>query len=273
MTRRSGRGSERASKRAAPRPSLVRPPPADEGHLRRAPIVEALIDFRVAPAPGIALEGIEPLHETIRVDFPVQRTIRFAHGHMDLSDIAKPVATANAGVTGFRYETQDATRIIQARLDGFTFSRLRPYKDWADLRDNARRLWQAYTAVAHPDRVVRIGLRYINRLELPLPVSGLEDWLHTRPDLLNTMPTIADVFMRVMFPLQHQNAFAVITEAIDRSEDVVGVLPLILDIDVFREGAFTPDGDEMWEVLETFRTTKNHLFFNSITPKTRRLFE
>ena len=41
---------------------------------------------------------------------------------------------------GFRYTNADRKQVIQAGINGFTFSRLRPYEDWMSLRREAERL-------------------------------------------------------------------------------------------------------------------------------------
>jgi uncharacterized protein (TIGR04255 family) len=245
---------------------------ARAGHLKHAPIVEAMIDLRVDRADGLTLDGLLSVHARIERDYPVQKTRRIASSRLDLSDAAQPVATADSRIDAYRFETRDGQRVLQAQMDGFTFSQLKPYEDWTTFRDEAKRLWRTYVAIAKPDRVKRVGLRFINRIELPTPTGKLDDWLLTRPNLADGMPLISDLFMRVVFPLQALNAFAVITEAVDRSDEPTGTFPIILDIDVFREGVFSPTDEEIWAVLDQFRTKKNSLFFKSITQRTRKLF-
>lgn len=43
---------------------------------------------------------------------------------------------------GFLLSSSDKLRIVQARLDGFTFSRLAPYETWERLRDEAKSAWR-----------------------------------------------------------------------------------------------------------------------------------
>jgi uncharacterized protein (TIGR04255 family) len=49
-------------------------------------------------------------------------------------------------------------------------------------------------------------------------------------------------------------------------------VPLIFDIDVFREAAFDVKGEELWQAFEKLRDLKNNIFFKSITPKAKELF-
>ncbi len=45
-------------------------------------------------------------------------------------------------------KTPDRLNVAQFRRDGFTFNRLRPYTKWEEIRPEALRLWQLYTAKA-----------------------------------------------------------------------------------------------------------------------------
>jgi len=47
---------------------------------------------------------------------------------------------------------------------------------------------------------------------------------------------------------------------------------VILDIDVYRETEFSPDGVEMWEYLSQLRALKNAVFFESLTEKAVELY-
>jgi hypothetical protein len=77
---------------------------------------------------------------------------------------------------GWRFVSPDKLHVFQARLNGFTFSRLPPYVDWESFRTEARRLWDLYRAVANPIAPTRIAVRYINRLDLPLPIVAIGPW-------------------------------------------------------------------------------------------------
>ena len=77
--------------------------------------------------------------------------------------------------------------------------------------------------------------------------------------------------MRLVIPDEKSRSIAIVTQTMEDSQEQV--LPLIFDVDVFREGAFAANGAEMWEVVEQLREYKNEIFFNSITEKTKELFK
>jgi uncharacterized protein (TIGR04255 family) len=59
-------------------------------------------------------------------------------------------------------------------------------------------------------------------------------------------------------------------EPIDESRNR---LPLIFDIDVFCMAAFNIQDNAMWEAFEHLHDLKNDIFFKSITPKAKELFQ
>jgi uncharacterized protein (TIGR04255 family) len=163
---------------------------------------------------------------------------------------------------------------VQARLDGFTFNRLKPYKDWESLRDEARKLWQHYTQIASPKNITRVALRYINRIEIPLPMRDFKDYILTIPEIAPGLPQgLANLFMRLIIPVPAMNASAIVTEAFDPPAASSSVLPFIVDIDVSCEALFDVDAVEVWETFEKLRELKNEIFFKSITDRAKELFQ
>jgi len=65
---------------------------------------------------------------------------------------------------------------------------------------------------------------------------------------------------------------AVITQTMEAVTDA-NKLPLIFDIDVFRVAAFEVKDEGVWQVFEKLRDLKNNIFFKSITPKAKELFQ
>jgi uncharacterized protein (TIGR04255 family) len=240
-------------------------------HLDRAPIVEALIDFRVEPEFS-SLQVLEPFQREVSSSFPDQKRVLFVSSNVDLSDQDAPkITTAPPDTKGYAFWSSDKRRVVQARVNGFSFSHVGPYDRWEVLREDARVWWRTYREATHPERVTRCALRFINRLELPLPMRDLSDYLKTVPQIAVELPqTLSGLFMRLVVPFPE--ATAIITQAVDDAGVTPQKLPVILDIDVFVERAFDPSGDELWSRLEELRTIKNEVFFKSLTPEAVDLF-
>jgi uncharacterized protein (TIGR04255 family) len=241
-------------------------------HLDRAPIAEAIVDLRIDPELS-SLQILEPFQKAAADDFPDQKRLFVMSSNFDTSDKAGPKVTTTAPeVKGYACWAADRHRVVQARVNGFSFSHLAPYDKWEALRDDARAWWVRYRELTRPARVTRCALRFVNRLELPLPMHDFSDYLRTLPAIGDGLPqTLSGLFMRLVVPFG-STATAIITQAVDDAAITPQRLPVILDIDVFREVVLVPDGEEIWTCMEELRTVKNDVFFKSLTPEAVDLF-
>jgi uncharacterized protein (TIGR04255 family) len=140
------------------------------------------------------------------------------------------------------------------------------------MRDEASRLWHDYVSIALPTRITRVALRYINRIEIPLPMNDFKDYVLTGPEIAPALPQgLAGFFMQLRIPIVDTSAQAIITETIEPITESKR-LPFILDIDVFKTAAYEVREPKAWDVLEKLHELKNEMFFKSITPKARELF-
>jgi uncharacterized protein (TIGR04255 family) len=240
-------------------------------HLERAPIVEALVDLRIEPElPG--LPALEPFERAAAHDFPDKRPMVFFTGSLDLRDRDEPKASTPLPDTrGYACWSADKRRVVQGRVNGFSFSHLGPYDRWQSLREDARQWWQIYRGATNPLHVTRCALRFINRMELPLPMRDLADFLRTLPQIGAGLPqSVSGLFMRLVLPFPA--ATAIITQAVEDSGVTPQVLPVILDIEAFVDGPFAPEGEDVWSRLEELRQVKNDVFFQSITAEAVNLF-
>jgi hypothetical protein len=107
-------------------------------HLPNAPITEALLDSRVGLPSGTRLKQLDAMHASIRDRYPKRRTRRRIEGTLESQGDDLRLTPSPAKEDGYLFSSADGKRIVQARLDGFTFNRLKPYDTWEALRDEAK---------------------------------------------------------------------------------------------------------------------------------------
>lgn len=241
------------------------------------PIVEALIDIRVELSPEVTLEAIARFHDKVKGEFPDKQSRMSWKSDFQLKPGTVPeVSTLSGGPDGHLFHPADKSKIVQARLDGFTFNKLRPYQKWELFRDEAKKLWGYYLEVAKPKQITRLAVRYINRIELPFPFSQLQEYILTVPQVAAGLPQgMSQFLMQIVIPNTVIGAQAVITETIEAPvvRNNIEVLPLILDIDVIRNIALSPADPKLWTIFEELRKFKNEIFLKSLTEKTKGLFQ
>ncbi|HEY4481765.1 MAG TPA: TIGR04255 family protein [Candidatus Brocadiaceae bacterium] len=237
-----------------------------------SPITEALLDIRAEYSREITLAELESFHNLIKEDFPEkQQRIQFTAG-LKISQKG-PEALQTSGVPdGYLFKSTIYNKIVQTRLDGFTFNKIKPYENWEKFRLEARKLWDLYFKMTTPSKITRIALRYINRIEIPLPIKDFKEYILGIPDVPPKLPQeLSHFFIQCTIPSRAIGANAIITLTME--DPTNNKLPIIFDIDVFRNNIYINNEAKIWDDFEKLRIFKNDIFFNSITEKTKELFK
>jgi uncharacterized protein (TIGR04255 family) len=235
----------------------------------RAPITEALIDIRVELPPSTTAKTLEALHGRVKERYPTKTERVYVAGQF--SSGVGVGAIAQRILMGFAFGTEDGKQVFQARLDGFTFSRLRPYGNWIELRDEGRRLWEIYRGAVNLLKITRVAVRYINQIDIPIPAIDYKDYFRTTPEVSPDLPQgLSGFFMQLSFPQIDFGGMLILTQMAVPPPSP-GTNSVILDIDVFREGVEI-HSDEVWGLFEKLRERKNEFFEGCLTDRTRELF-
>ena len=238
-------------------------------HLPNAPLVEAVIDIRARATTTFNEDSLRPKIETALTGY------HFLNSHQELQhEIRVESGQASSQVSfdwkGLRFQSDDKKHIAQFNRDGFVFSQLEPYQDWQQLHDEAIKLWPFYLELAQPLAIDRLGLRFINRLQLPIGEFQLEDYLKSAPqppqglDLPFTSFMHQDTLIVPGKPYVINIVKAIQPPAVDEPSSVA----LILDIDVVATQGYELDkGAALSRHLIEMRWLKNKVFFGSLTDK------
>lgn len=244
-------------------------------HLPQAPIVEAVIDIRARSTVAFNEESLRPGVETALTGYQFLDSHQELQHEVKLVDGQAPTQIMRFDWKGLRFQSDDKKHIAQFNHDGFVFSRLEPYQDWPQLHGEAMKLWEIYLELAKPVAIDRLGLRFINRIKLPIGELQFEDYMTSAPQPPQGLDLPFAGFM-------HQNTLVVLNQPYiinivktiqPPSVDEGLGAALILDIDVMAtQGYELDDGAELRRHLLAMRWLKNKAFFGSITDKAWTLF-
>lgn len=243
-------------------------------HLANAPITEAIIDLRVRLPSGFQVTELSSLREMVQDRYPDGKERRLITGGFGMK-AGKPVIQPpeDKGIDGYVLRSADNKQVAQFSKGGFTLSRLKPYTHWEDILAEAKDLWQLYVAKASPELVTRIAVRYINQLNIPLPINNFTRYLTAPPNIPDTIPQAMSHFLtRVVVHDVELDTTANITQALQKSPSP-DYVTIILDIDTYKQKERGFDESDIWLTLGQLRDLKNRIFFDSITEETARLFE
>jgi uncharacterized protein (TIGR04255 family) len=247
-------------------------------HLSHAPIIEAVIDIRAKASEAWELPQIAHSLKERLPDYPnmterVQTEVKIKAG--------PPTQTEQHELQrGLRFKSDEGHRMATFSPDGFTFSVLAPYQNWERLRDEALRLWTIHAEFAKPAEVSRIGLRYINRIDLPASPEEvhLADYLVCCPsppqDLMLPFAGFLHVDTLTTQPYNYPYMMNVVRTLQPAQPPLTGAGAIIIDIDVFvLQNVPLPDDGWIDKSLAEMRWLKNKAFFGSITAKAKELFK
>ena len=144
----------------------------------KPPITEALFDIQVELPKEITIETIDGLSSPLLDLFPKKRPRRKSSMKIEVKGDSPPSADfSDFGIDGFLFWSEDEKQVTQFRLDGFSFSRLKPYppRGWEETYPQMVELWNFYKDSLKPLLVKRVAVRYINLIEIPKPLGEM-DW-------------------------------------------------------------------------------------------------
>ncbi len=238
---------------------------------KNAPITEAVIEIRTQLPESVSVATLETLNENFGSQYPKKKAVHSIEGMMTFGK----TMTSAMGSTpdGFLWISTDDRYVARTRMGGFALSRLAPYECWDSFRDEARRTWNIFKAGVNPLGVTRVGVRYVNLINLPLPFEDFGEYLRTHPTVSPELPQgLSGFFFQVTIPQHDLDANLCINEGIVDSKEN-SKASVILDIDLYTTADLPHDDDALWDILETLRLRKNEVFEACITDKTRELFQ
>jgi uncharacterized protein (TIGR04255 family) len=234
--------------------------------------VEAVFDFRVKQEKSFNVRRISALAESLQISFPKSEEIRpvgFIHLFKDKGEVSRE---PEKDLLGHKLITDDNKNILQIRVDGFTYSRLKPYTGWKELIGEARKYWNLYCEACMPEFVIRSAVRYINHFTIPGNPIVLKEYLPNPPVIPEGCSHNINRFLTQVTSTHSKNImsnFILVYESTGNPNESI----IIMDIDVYRQKESEPTDEEIWPVFEDFRNIRNNLFFGNITEHAVEMFQ
>lgn len=172
------------------------------------------------------------------------------------------------------FTSEDITEQLQVKQSSFVIAQIAPYCGWDEFFGRVERdwrLWCDYISIIDLDRV---GLRYINRIDIPM-----EDGSGTPGAYINIMPNLpagsgtgGSYKLRTDSNLIDLDAHLVVQSSLAMSP-IPNKLAINLDMDIGKQYKSTPDIEEVFNFLHQARRKKNEIFEACITDEARALFK
>lgn len=169
-----------------------------------APILEAVLDIFVKLPDSITIDNLEAFYEPVKANFPIKLPRVSQALNFNISPQSIDLTQSLGKTDWYLFRSTDYSKIVQSRIDGFSFNKLKPYENWSTFKAQAKELWDRYFEIVKPYEITRIALRYINRIEIPLPIDDLDEYILTNPKLADKLPQALESFF---YAAGHSNAY------------------------------------------------------------------
>lgn len=220
---------------------------------RNPPLIEALCEFQFQAGQPWDWTVPGRVYERLQREYPHRQ-------QQYLTDSSK------GGVARVLFLSEDERLVIQVAPDLLAVNQLKPCSEWRAFRTMIQRALTVYHEVAQPAQIQRIGLRYINRIELP-SISEASRYVGFLPQLPAGIPHAPEAWaLRVDIPYSEGEYLRLQSAALTHTPAIV------LDIEFATEQSHNPQADAWLQWLEHAHTIVGQVFEASITPAAREAF-
>lgn len=239
---------------------------------KRPPITEAVIEIRLEGS--LSERMVEKIHNRLKKRYESSERISIM-GFM-LDPRKKEIAKIPDEFEGYKLTSKDQADVVQIKPNTMACSRLAPYHGWENFEPRARENWEIWRKTTKHTKIARIGVRYLNRIDIPLKRGhkiDIEDYLtifpkYPEPYLLTSFTQYT---MQVMGPFSIEGFYLIINTNVVKSP-LIDHFSIVLDLDLSPQGDMPQRNDKVWEMINQMREYKNNAFEMCITDKARELF-
>lgn len=239
---------------------------------QKPPLIEALCEFQFADGEwDWTIPGL--VYQQIKEQFPIKRqapTVEF-EVQADPDQISQRL---KGGLGRMQFLRIDETALVQVGPQLLVVNQLQPYPHWSRLKPLILDTLEVYRQVAWPAGFKRLGLRYVNHIQLPSHEVEMSTYFNFGPRLPDPIASdpIRSLLLRVDLAQESHQGHLVLTLASAPREDQGGPA-LILDLDFATTSAADIAFDEIGAWIETAHDRIETAFEASITDQLRAIFE
>lgn len=237
----------------------------------RAPILETIIEIRVSSLGAVDLPTLHALRNGDENRYSKELALIEGSLSVEVTGSGASVASSTAQQLGYEWQNAAGAEIFRASSKHLSYHKLKPYTKWEYCRDEARRLWDKYLRIVKPQSIERLGLRYVNRLDLP-PSGELTDYLLTVPEIAPGLhQELSGYMMSLTIPQPDIPNTRVRLRQATVEPPSPQVASVVFDIDVIRTLNVPADSNQLWTAFEQVHERQNQIFELCITDRTRGL--
>jgi uncharacterized protein (TIGR04255 family) len=234
-----------------------------------APLIEAVCEFRFKPSSKWDFTVLGRFYEKIKNDFPEKENRLMMGAKMEIT--ATATATLDLGPF-IKFLRPDKSAIVEAGPDFLSIHYLAPYSAWNEFKSNILDILNKYKRITKPNGFQRIGLRYVNRVDLKGDAIRLTDYFRVFVALPNELPQNYNaVSVRTEIPYEDgRDHLVVILNNVPPRENYT--LSLMLDFDYATSASDAVKLNQVAAWLENAHNVIESAFDASLTDRCKQMF-
>jgi uncharacterized protein (TIGR04255 family) len=164
--------------------------------------------------------------------------------------VPAPQQPQNAA-TGFRFGTATNDRFVQVSQNNFVYQIVGgPYEGWDAFKAKLTDLWSTVSGVLKAEQIVKIGMRYVNRIALTDTHPHLSDWLQKSDDLPEALIASRAHFLARIESTPSVDSLKLVTLANQIADSASPRGAILLDIDCLSNEAHEASNELISKKLE-----------------------
>ena len=239
-------------------------------HYGNPPIIEAVCEFKLTQDSSwdLTIPGI--MYENLADEFPKRE--RHLLQEVETKKVEEGVQQQLRTTERVRFLSEDTKAFFQIGPYVLAVHCLKPYPTWAVFRAMIEKGFSVLGAVGDIGGLQRIGLRYINRVEIPGQRVELDDYFEFRPFLGERLPQDMNTFLvGCVLPFSEQRDLCKVqlADAVLENQETSAFM---LDLDYFlaKPNSVSVDNALLW--VDQAHERVEEVFEACITPALRALF-
>lgn len=237
---------------------------------RNPPISEAVCEFQFGQDTSWDLTIPGLLYEKVQEIFP--KRSQATSISMDILINQENVGQRIGSAPIMRFSTADGCFLMQVGAYLLSVNHLKPYSSWQTFLPLIEKSFSAYRVVAMPKSIHRLGLRYVNVIEINSQSVTLSDYFEFLPSTGPHLPTITGPFLLgVQFPFENTRDVAKVQLSCLAGIEA-GTTRILLDIDYFLAQPETIEPDTSISWFDNAHTHVEEVFEACITDRLRDRF-
>jgi len=241
---------------------------------KNPPIEEALCEFTFRPP----VEG-QQFDFTLPGRLLIEPTMAEYSGQSRTQNIQTIAAAENAAniaihnmLLRIQLPTVDGKRILSVGTNTLAITVLRPYDGWQSFRPRIERALEAFSKISGVSSVVRIGVRYINRIVIPGTDVRPSAFLGSIPEHSHVSDAVLANFMERGEYVRHDRLKVIVTQA-TLQPTKPDTTEYLLDIDTLWDKEPLDDQEAIMSAVDQLHEIEGAAFEALITDESRELFD